>query len=188
MTKALIIVDVQNDFCEGGSLPVTGGLEVAYRLEQFIENNQGDYDVIVASLDYHIDPGAHWSETPDYVDSWPVHCAGGTKGAELVGEWPWALDFRVYKGQYTAAYSAFEGATGFGMSMDYVLDYVDEVDVVGLAYDYCVKATAIDSTKRGFKTRILTDLTAPVHQDKVGELERELQIAGVELALSYLTN
>lgn len=194
MTKALIVVDVQNDFVEGGSLAVAGGREVARRISEWLRTDvSNDYFPIVTTQDWHIDPGSHWSDTPDYVDSWPVHCEAGTYGADLVSDMRRVgvpVDYYIRKGQYQAAYSGFEGETltgGYTLDNVFKRFYVEEVDVVGIAYDYCVKATALDSVAAGYKTRILTDLTVPVHQDKVGELEHELQTSGVKLALSGLT-
>ncbi|MDQ6687505.1 MAG: isochorismatase family protein, partial [Actinomycetota bacterium] len=86
MGRALIVVDVQNDFCEGGSLPVTGGARVASDIGELLHHWSSKdlkapaYDVVVATKDHHIDPGAHWSRNPDFVDSWPVHCRVGTDG------------------------------------------------------------------------------------------------------------
>ena len=76
--KALIIVDVQNDFCEGGSLAVAGGAAVAAAVTAHMTT--GGYDHVVATRDHHIDPGAHFAEAPDFVDSWPRHCVVGTDG------------------------------------------------------------------------------------------------------------
>ncbi|MDV8146382.1 isochorismatase family protein [Arthrobacter sp. B10-11] len=110
MSRALIIVDVQNDFCEGGSLAVKGGAEVAAAISEYVDAHHGQFDHIVATQDWHIEPGPHFSENPDFVDSWPPHCVAGTPGAELHPD----LDteyIQAYfrKGQFTAAYSGFEG-------------------------------------------------------------------------------
>ena len=110
MSRALIIVDVQNDFCEGGALPVEGGAAVAGAISEYVEAHHGQFDHIVATQDWHIDPGAHFSESPDFKDSWPPHCVAGSPGAELHPD----LDTEhvqayFHKGQYAAAYSGFEG-------------------------------------------------------------------------------
>ena len=115
MTRALIIVDVQPTFCEGGALPVTGGNAVAEAVAAYVEAHRGDYQLIVTTQDWHIDPGAHFSETPDFVDTWPPHGVAGTDEAEMHP----ALanvnaDVTVKKGQYEAAYSGFEGTTRTG--------------------------------------------------------------------------
>ncbi|OAE02240.1 isochorismatase family protein [Arthrobacter sp. OY3WO11] len=110
MSRALIIVDVQNDFCEGGSLAVSGGADVAGAISEYVDAHHGEFDHIVATQDWHVDPGEHFSDTPDFKDSWPPHCVAGTPGAELHPD----LDteyIQAYfqKGQFSAAYSGFEG-------------------------------------------------------------------------------
>ena len=110
MSRALIIVDVQNDFCEGGSLAVSGGADVAGAISEYVDGHHGEFDHIVATQDWHIDPGEHFSDMPDFKDSWPPHCVAGTPGAELHPD----LDteyIQAYfqKGQFSAAYSGFEG-------------------------------------------------------------------------------
>lgn len=110
MSRALIIVDVQNDFCEGGSLAVTGGADVAGAISEYVDAHHGDFDHIVATQDWHIDPGAHFSDTPDFKDSWPRHCVAGTKGAELHPDLDTEyIEAYFQKGQFAAAYSGFEG-------------------------------------------------------------------------------
>lgn len=179
MSKALIIVDMQNDFVEGGSLAVAGGADLANRISAM---DFSEYDVIVATKDYHINPGGHWSESPDYIDSWPVHCKAGEMGAEFV----WNLDAPIeavfYKGMYDAAYSGFEGEHQ-GQTLDRYLKYrkVDEVDVVGIAYDHCVKATALDAFRFGYKTTVFRDLTVAVSADRAREFDKSLKIIGIEL-------
>ena len=164
MTRALIIVDVQPTFCEGGALPVTGGNAVAEAVAAYVEAHRGDYQLIVTTQDWHIDPGAHFSETPDFVDTWPPHGVAGTDEAELHS----ALanvnaDVTVKKGQYEAAYSGFEGTTEDGKTLEEALRAagVTEVDVVGLAESHCVACTAVDAVRAGFPTRVLRELTAP---------------------------
>ncbi|GAB7048124.1 isochorismatase family protein [Catenuloplanes indicus] len=163
MSRALIIVDVQNDFCEGGSLAVNGGAGVAAAISEALAG--GGWDHVVATKDYHIDPGAHFSAQPDFVDSWPVHCVVGTDGSEFHP----ALDTsRVeavfHKGQRAAAYSGFEGATPDGATLaDWLRERdVTAVDVVGIATDHCVRATALDAAAAGFDTTVLLGLTAGV--------------------------
>jgi len=184
MARALVIVDVQNDFCEGGSLAVVGGIAVAERIAAYVGDHSGDYDQIVATADWHIDPGDHWSKTPDFVHSWPIHCEVGTPGADFRGEVQpviaqTAAVFR--KGQYEAAYSGFEGATEDGASLaEWLHDHqIDDVDVVGIATDYCVRATALDSAKAGFATRVLLDLTAGVAPESTARTVEELRTAGI---------
>ncbi|MGJ6981419.1 isochorismatase family protein [Aestuariimicrobium soli] len=186
MTKrALIVVDVQPDFCEAGALPVTGGDAVADRIADLLDSEHG-YDLVVATRDQHIDPGPHFSDEPDFVDSWPPHCVVGTPGAEFHPD----LDPRGFaavfdKGAHAAAYSGFEGTVGgeeHGESLEAFLRRHDvtEVDVCGLAYDYCVKATAIDAAAVGFRTRVLVDLTASVHPENDDALGEELVSLGVD--------
>jgi len=188
MSRALIIVDVQNDFCEGGSLAVSGGAEVARRISQHVVAHLEEYAAIVATADWHDDPGAHFSEDPDFVDSWPAHCRVGTDGAlfhpaaEPAFEHVEAI-FR--KGLHTAAYSGFEGFTveadhRVGLA-DWLRDRaIEQVDVVGIATDYCVRATALDAADEGFETSVLLDLTAGVAAPTTREAVAELQRAGVD--------
>ncbi|BBX61821.1 bifunctional pyrazinamidase/nicotinamidase [Mycobacterium saskatchewanense] len=181
--RALIIVDVQNDFCPGGSLPVAGGAAVASAISDYLATGPS-YAHVVATQDSHVDPGDHFSERPDYSSSWPPHCLAGTAGA---GFHP-ALDTRKIeavfrKGAHEAAYSGFEGVDEDGTPL---LDWlrrrgVDEVDVVGLATDFCVRRTAEDAARAGLATRVLMNLTAPVAADSAARTADELRAAGVEL-------
>ena len=171
--RALIIVDVQNDFCEGGSLAVTGGADVARR----IGPRSAGYDVVVATQDFHVDPGEHFTE-------WPPHCVAGTTGADFhpaLDTGPIQARFR--KGADRAAYSGFEGAADDGTNLaTYLRDRdVTEVDVVGIATDHCVRATALDAVAEGFGTRVLLDLCAGVAPDTTAAALDELRDAGVEL-------
>ncbi|HJQ46940.1 MAG TPA: nicotinamidase [Amycolatopsis sp.] len=182
MTNALIVVDVQNDFCEGGSLAVTGGAETAAKITSYLAG--GGYDHVVATRDYHIDPGAHFSDEPDFVRSWPRHCEAGMAGASFHP----ALDVgpigAVFsKGHYSDGYSGFEGHTDSGHELDDWLrrHEVTDVDVVGIATDHCVRATALDAARAGFRVRVLLDLTAGVAQVTVDKALGELGAAGVAL-------
>jgi nicotinamidase/pyrazinamidase len=190
MKRALIVVDVQHDFCEGGSLPVTGGIAVAGRISEHVERHRSDYDAVVATADWHVDPGEHWSNTPDFTHSWPVHCKVGTQGAEFRPELDGALAhvgavFR--KGEHTAAYSGFEGSLelddGSSIGLERWLRErgVEAVDVVGLATDHCVRATALDAVHAGFRTRVLLELTAGVAPETTDSATTELAAAGVTL-------
>lgn len=188
MHRALIVVDVQNDFCEGGSLAVAGGAEVAAAITDLIAESASGYAHILATRDHHIDPGAHFSAEPDYVDSWPVHCVAGTEG---VGFHPnfapsvtsGAIQAVFDKGAYSAAYSGFEGTDENGGTLAEWLHAraVTEVDVVGIATDHCVRATALDAAREGFTTRVLLDLTAGVAAPTTEAALTELAAAGVEL-------
>ena len=182
--RALIIVDVQNDFCEGGSLAVEGGSAVAERIATLAL----DYELVVATKDYHEDPGPHFGNPPDFVDSWPVHCKAGTSGAEfhpalgaVAGE---RVDNVFFKGQHAAAYSGFEGAdsTNRGLAGYLRERDVDSVDIVGIATDYCVRATALDAVSEGFGSRVLLDFTAAVAPDTRESAIAEMAAAGVDVA------
>ncbi|GMA39043.1 isochorismatase family protein [Mobilicoccus caccae] len=193
--RALIVVDVQNDFCEGGALGVTGGKDVAAAIAEHLTHHAGDYATVVATADWHIDPGDHFSDDPDYVDSWPPHCRVGTPGADFHPDVAPALEvaeavFR--KGEYSAAYSGFEGTTeatearegegaGLGLAQWLREVGVTEVDVVGIATDHCVRATALDAAREGFRTRVLLDLTAGVAPETTTRALATLRESGVEL-------
>jgi nicotinamidase/pyrazinamidase len=184
--RALIVVDVQNDFCEGGSLAVAGGAGVARRITELLADpaRRADYDHVVATLDFHVDPGAHFSETPDYQTTWPRHCVVGTAGVDFHPEFdPAAIEAVFTKGEHSAAYSGFEGADESGASLtDWLRQRdVDAVDVVGIATDYCVKATAADAVAAGFTTRVLLDLTAGVSPATTAEAVETLRAAGVAI-------
>ncbi|MFJ6676030.1 isochorismatase family protein [Actinosynnema sp. NPDC091369] len=182
MGKALIVVDVQNDFCEGGSLAVAGGAAVAAAISAHVAS--ASYDHVVATRDYHVDPGSHFSETPDFVDSWPVHCVAGTAGASFHPELDvTAVEAVFSKGAHAAAYSGFEGTSGAG---ERLVDWlrargVEQVDVVGIATDHCVRATALDAAEAGFATTVLLDLTAGVARSTVDGALARLGEAGVTL-------
>lgn len=183
--RALVVVDVQNDFCEGGSLAVAGGAQVAAAIADYVA--LADYDVVVATQDWHVDPGEHWSETPDYRDSWPVHCRAESDGAAFHDGFAPVVDrldaiFR--KGRYAAAYSGFEGALAGGDESlaSWLRDGgVGSVDVVGIATDHCVRATALDAVSEGFATRVLLGMTAGVAADSTDAALTTMRDAGVEL-------
>ncbi|HTR71308.1 MAG TPA: nicotinamidase [Mycobacteriales bacterium] len=180
--KALVVVDVQNDFCEGGSLAVAGGADVAGRISDLLAS--ADYDAVVATRDAHRDPDGHFSATPDYVDSWPPHCVIGTDGSQFHPNLDTQRVEAVFdKGEYAAAYSGFEGATSDGRTLaDWLRARdVDAVDVVGIATDYCVRATALDAAREGFATTVLLDLTAGVAPESVATALEEMSAAGVTL-------
>jgi nicotinamidase/pyrazinamidase len=182
--RALIIVDVQNDFCEGGSLAVTGGAAVAHAISAHVAGDARRYGHVVATKDFHIDPGAHFSDHPDYAATWPPHCVAGTSGSDFhpgLDTAPVEAVFR--KGAHAAAYSGFEGADEAGTPLaDWLRARdVDEVDVAGIATDYCVHATAADAARAGFTTRVLLDLTAGVAPDSTAKAIEDLRAANVEL-------
>jgi nicotinamidase/pyrazinamidase len=179
--KALVIVDVQNDFCEGGSLAVAGGTAVARGITEHLREHRSEYEVVVATRDYHVDPGAHFAAQPDFRDSWPVHCVAGSRGAELHPDLDRrSIDEVFDKGQHKAAYSGFEGHSAGGAALGDVLRQagVEELDVVGIATDYCVRATALDGLKAGFKVNVLPDLMAGVAEDSSKAALDEMVAAG----------
>ena len=181
--RALIVVDVQNDFCEGGSLAVDGGGDVARAISRYLRDGHG-YAHVVATNDYHVDPGSHFSDDPDYASSWPRHCAAGTPGARFHPDLDTTHVEAVFrKGTHAAAYSGFEGVDDVGTPLaDWLRQHdVDQVDVVGIATDYCVRATAADAARASFATRVLLDLTAGVTPESTAKAIEEMNAAGVEL-------
>jgi len=190
MSRALLIVDVQNDFTEGGALGVNGGAAVAAGITTLLGEHADDYDLVIASRDWHDgtgDNGGHFSEHPDFVDSWPPHCVAGTTGSEyhsaLASD---RIDVHIKKGQGKPAYSAFEGADDFGKGIREVFQAhgVTEVDIVGIATDYCVRASALDALADGEHVRVLTDLVAGVADASSERALDELVEAGAELTTS----
>jgi nicotinamidase/pyrazinamidase len=182
MGTALIIVDVQNDFCEGGSLPVSGGAEVAAAISAYVRTHRGAYDRVVATRDFHLSPGDHFSDEPDYVDSWPPHCQIGTPGADFHPNLDLAPIEAVFsKGEQSAAYSGFEGTADDGTPLGEWLrkHEIDRVDVAGIATDHCVRATALDAARSGLATRVLLDMTAGVARETTTRTLAELRDAGV---------
>ena len=181
--RALIVVDVQNDFCEGGSLAVDGGGDVARAISRYLQDGNG-YAHVVATNDYHVDPGSHFSDEPDYASSWPRHCVVGTQGVRFHPDLDITRVEAVFrKGTHAAAYSGFEGVDDAGTPLgDWLRKHdVDEVDVVGIATDYCVRATAADAAGAGFATRVLLGLTAGVTPESTAKAIEEMSAAGVEL-------
>jgi Amidases related to nicotinamidase len=189
LTRALILVDVQNDFCEGGSLAVAGGAEVAHRISAYVLGHAQEYAAIVATADWHADPGAHFAEHPDYVNSWPAHCRIGTDGALFHPAAEPALEqvqavFR--KGRHEAAYSGFEGFTTEGDARVALADWlrdraIEQVDIAGIATDHCVRATALDATEEGFETTVLLDLTAGVARGTTEAALEAMRAAEIDL-------
>lgn len=208
MSEALIIVDVQNDFCEGGSLAVSGGAQVAADISEFLEENAADFDAVVTTQDWHIDPGTHFSETPDYRASWPVHCVAGTPGAELHENLDTEhVDARFLKGLYSSGYSGFEGLQGDpekvgslegekGIRVEpadavekdaqdlhlWLQDHqIEALTIVGLATDHCVRATVLDAVENDYRVRVIRELTAGVDEDAVHQTYDEFDEADVEV-------
>ena len=187
MTRALFIIDVQNDFTEGGSLGVDGGAAVAAGLSRLLAQHPNRYDHVFASRDWHdpdSDNGGHITDHPDYVDTWPPHCIAGTPGAEYHPDLDTSsVDVHVKKGQGRPAYSIFEGVTDDGATVAQVLDNlgITQVDVAGIATDYCVRASALDAIAAGRTVRVLADLAAGVAADSSAAALVELEAAGADI-------
>lgn len=191
MTRALIVCDVQNDFCEGGSLAVSGGAEVAFRIGGLLhEWHEADpparrYSHVVATRDHHIDPGDHFSDDPNFRTSWPRHCVVGTDGEAFHPNLdPQPFDAVFLKGEHTAAYSGFEGTEPLGKRglADWLrVHEVEGVDICGIATDHCVRATALDAREEGFKTRLLLNYCAGVAPETTERAISEMSAAGVAI-------
>ena len=187
MKTALLIVDVQNDFCPGGALATARGDEVATRIAELISGTDGqarEYDYVVATQDWHIDPGAHFSANPDFVDSWPEHCVAGSEGAQIRRPVPTdQIDQFFKKGHYTAAYSGFEGVNDADQGLaDWLREHdIARLDVCGIATDHCVRATVLDALKEGFEVRVLQDMCSPVDDARGADALQEMKNAGAEL-------
>jgi nicotinamidase/pyrazinamidase len=197
--RALLVVDVQRDFCEGGSLAVEGGAAVAGAITDYLASPaMSQYAWVVGTRDHHVDPGSHFAAHPDYIDSWPPHCVAGTAGAEFHPDLVTGrFDEVLVKGEHAAAYSGFEGvSSGFGAGRDAtsatgatgesLADWlrergVTDVDIAGIATDHCVRATAADAVRQGFGVRVLIDLTAGVAADTTADAVQEMVSEGVEL-------
>jgi nicotinamidase/pyrazinamidase len=189
-TRALVVVDVQRDFCEGGALAVPGGAAVATGVARYLEQARAVYGAVVATRDWHVDPGAHFAppgSEPDWRTSWPVHCVAGSEGASLEPPLETGMFDAIFdKGRDAAAYSGFEGETPEGVPLGRWLSErgVASVDVCGLATDYCVRATAADARRLGLGVRLLVDLVAGVDPAASEAALEELRAAGVELVTS----
>ncbi|GAA1680450.1 isochorismatase family protein [Microbacterium lacus] len=187
MSRALFIVDVQNDFTERGALGVTGGDEVAERISTYLAAHSADYEIVVASRDWHDgdnDNGGHFSPAPDFVDTWPVHCVADTYGAAYDDVFDTtAVTHHLKKGQGKPAYSLFEGVSDDGNTAAALLDEygIRDIDVVGLATDYCVRASALDALAHGRRVRVFTDLVAGVHPESSAAALAEIESAGAEV-------
>lgn len=200
MSKALIIVDVQPTFCEGGELGVEGGNAVAERIAEYVETHRNEYSYIATTQDWHIEPGTHWSDDPDYVDTWPVHGKAGTANAGLhPAIAALGIGHHFKKGQYSPSYSGFEGLEDntdriptreevaadltAGRTLANALEAagITRVDVVGLAESHCVKETALDARKLGYETHVIEELTEPVSEELGVDARRQMREAGVVL-------
>ena len=200
MSKALIIVDVQPTFCEGGELGVEGGNAVAERIAEYVETHRNEYSYVATTQDWHVEPGRHWSDDPDYVDTWPVHGKAGTANAGLhPAIAALGIGHHFKKGQYSPSYSGFEGLEDntdriptreevaadltAGRTLANALEAagITHVDVVGLAESHCVKETALDARKLGYETHVIEELTEPVSEELGVDARRQMREAGVVL-------
>ncbi len=190
MSRGLIVVDVQKDFCEGGSVPVAGGAQIATAIAELVEQSaDGDYQYVVATRDHHIDPGSHFSSNPDFKESFPVHCVVGEEGGEFHPNFaPAAAGGKVhavfFKGAHSASKSGFEGADAEGVPLaDWLRARgVRHVDVVGIATDHCVRATALDAAAAGFRTRVRLDYTVGVASDTIASTLDDFRRAGIKVS------
>ena len=188
--KALIVVDVQNDFCESGALAVDGGAAVASSITEFAgwDRAGGAYELVVATKDWHVDPGEHFADPevgPNFVDSWPVHCVADSEGAAFHPDLDIAVDEVFLKGRTTASYTGFDGGAASDETVllgDWLKARgVTSVDVVGLATDHCVRATALDAVAAGFDTTVLLEHCAGVAPETTDAAVAQLVAAGVTL-------
>jgi nicotinamidase/pyrazinamidase len=191
MSKALFVIDVQNDFCEGGALACQGGAQVAASITAYLKTSKSDYDFVIASRDWHTPNslnGGHFptqGNEPDFVSTWPLHCIAGDTGADYHPNLDASLiDIHIKKGQGQHGYSIFEGVTDSGEKLQDLLQRlgVTEVDLVGIATDYCVRASALDANNSGLEVRVITSLTAGVSAASTEAAIDELVDAGVRVA------
>ena len=190
MARALLVIDVQRDFCEGGALACKGGAAVAAKITEYLSSNKPDYDFVIASRDWHTPNSlnsGHFPESganPDFVNTWPLHCIADTEGAEYHENLAVDLiDIHIKKGQNANGYSIFEGVDDSGQSFPELLENlaIDQVDVVGIATDYCVRASSLDSAKHGLQVRVITSLTAGVNPVSIEKAIDEMVDAGVKV-------
>jgi nicotinamidase/pyrazinamidase len=188
MTRALFVIDVQNDFCEGGALACEGGAAIAGKISEYLRDHKANYDFVIASRDWHTPAdanGGHFPSEgiePDYVETWPLHCIANTTGAEYHPNLDQGLiDIHIKKGQGAPGYSIFDGITDDGGSFSELLTrlQVDSVDVVGIATDYCVRASALDSAQRNLQVRVISSLTVGVSPATVEKSIDEMVDAGI---------
>lgn len=190
MSKALFVIDVQNDFCEGGALACQGGAMVASKITSYLKDSKSDYDFVIASRDWHTPNsknGGHFPEAgqaPDFVNTWPLHCIAGEFGAEYHANLDQSLiDIHIKKGQGQHGYSIFEGISESGEQIQDLISRLEisQVDVVGIATDYCVRASALDAKQFGLSVRVITSLTAGVAAGSTEAAIDELVDAGVQV-------
>lgn len=193
MNRALLVIDVQNDFCEGGALAVAGGAKVATRISEYIARKGDRYQLIAASRDWHDadnNNAGHFADggqAPNYVTNWPVHCVANTTGANYHPNLDTSkIDIDIFKGQGSHGYSIFEGVSATGESFKNLLEErnIGAVDLVGIATDHCVRASSLDAKNAGFEVRVISSLTAGVSPQSTEAAIDEMIDAGVEVVAS----
>jgi nicotinamidase/pyrazinamidase len=194
--KALLVIDVQNDFYESGQLPIPEASLINQPINQLL--NSMEYELIVASQDWH--PADHLSFATNHQNKksfvtydnqpgigpllWPVHCVQKTQGAKFNPEINTEkFDYILRKGKLKTvdSYSAFADNDGSNLGLAGLLNSlkVDEIDICGLAFDYCVKYTALDGIKNNFKVNIIGNATKAVAPEQETQLKDELKKAGI---------
>ena len=190
--RALVVVDPQRDFAEGGSLEVRGGYDISERIAAYVRGHRSLYDLVVVTRDWHSEGLAdHFADSPDYLDSWPVHCVQDTTGATFLPDIDALLvdgliDVVVSKGETSAAYSGFEGRTGTHETLDDALRAVGvtHVDVCGIATSHCVRATAASAGTLGYDVTVFSDLSVGVTDELAQSALIELGAAGATITTS----
>jgi nicotinamidase/pyrazinamidase len=188
MRNALLVVDLQNDFLEGGSIPVPGGTQVAAQVSRHIRHFRSEYAFVVATRDVHEDPADHFSDKPDYITTWPKHGLIGSRGAtlctpifNLVREK--IIQVVVDKGRHAGAASAFEAQDVRGHMLVDVLreQRVDHIDICGLITEYCIRESALDARKHEFQVRVLVNLCGAASPDNAQRAFEDMKTAGCQL-------
>ena len=182
--RAIIVVDPQPDFFEGGALPIAGATRTAERIAEFLRDRRDGFSMTVVTQDWHVNPGDHWSDAPNFETTWPVHCAANSSGATVhasLADQPW--DVVIRKGQHEGAYSGFEGSSDDGSALSDVLTSagITTVAVVGFATDHCVKATALDARQLGFDVHVILDLCVGVDPETTKDAIKVMASAGVSM-------
>ena len=188
-SRAIVVVDPQPDFFEGGALPVPGATRTAEHIAEYLAAHGGDFSLKIVTQDWHLDPSEHWSDHPDFITTWPVHCVAHGDGARIhpaLANESW--DVIVRKGQHEGAYSGFEGTSESGSTLAEVLETagVGVVTIVGFATDHCVKATALDARALGFEVKVALDLCAGVDPETTRHALTEMSNAGIEVIASSI--
>lgn len=189
MSRGLIVVDVQNDFCEGGSVPVSGGARIATKIADLVERSAGrDYQYVVATRDHHIDPGSHFSEHPDFKDSFPVHCVAGGEGGEFHPHFAPAVtggkvDAVFFKGAHSSSKSGFEGADEQGTALaDWLRARGWSTSTWWASPRTTACATALDAAKAGFRAHVRLDYSVGVAPDTINSTLDDFREAGIAVS------